>query len=215
MHDDNESGGEAKEAATATQSQPAVTPQPAVTQQPAPAPKQPAPKQPAPPANTTQPKPQQSKPTQQQKPAQQQQSKPPNSSRRKKNDVGTGASLLHRSARGQVTQQQPTTTDFDLYKTLDDDQDQEEDVGDSAPPNYSKDDFFDSISCDALDKQKGLDNRLKSHQERRLNTETFGAVALSNNNNRRRRNNNSRGGRGRGRGGRGGRGGKAPEAATS
>ena len=86
----------------------------------------------------------------------------------------------------------------------DDDEAGDEVAGDTY---YEKDDFFDSISCDALDKQQGIDNRLKGSQERTLNTETFGAVAL--NNNRRRRGGRGygrgRGGRGRGRG-RGGRG---------
>lgn len=60
---------------------------------------------------------------------------------------------------------------------------------------YSKDDFFDSISCDALDKASGVDNRLRGAKERSLNLDTFGAVSLGH-----------RRGRGRGRGGRGGRG---------
>ena len=65
--------------------------------------------------------------------------------------------------------------------------------------HYEKDDFFDSISCDALDKRSGVDNRLRGKEERSLNTETFGATAL--NSQRRRR------GRGGGRGGYSGRGG--------
>ena len=59
---------------------------------------------------------------------------------------------------------------------------------------YDKSDFFDSISCDALDKEQGIDNRLRGAKERHLNTETFGAVALDS---QRRR----KGGRGGGPGG--------------
>lgn len=65
----------------------------------------------------------------------------------------------------------------------------------SAAP-YEKDNFFDSISCDALDRQNGIDYRLRGAQERNLNTETFGAVAL----NSQRRGGRGRGGRGRGNG---------------
>ena len=65
---------------------------------------------------------------------------------------------------------------------------------------YTKDDFFDSISCDVLDKQNGIDNRLRGAAERSLNTETFGAVSLGTGRRGGRRNRRGRGG---GRGGRG------------
>jgi len=45
---------------------------------------------------------------------------------------------------------------------------------------YHKNEFFDSISCDVLDKQNGIDNRLRGLDERSLNTETFGAISLGN-----------------------------------
>lgn len=67
--------------------------------------------------------------------------------------------------------------------------------------SYQKSSFFDTISCDALDRLEGKKGRLSASDERKLNTETFGAVGL---NNRR----NYRGGRGGRRGGRGGRGGR-------
>ena len=82
---------------------------------------------------------------------------------------------------------------------------------------YSKDDFFDSISCDAQDRLNGTNNRLRGKEERSLNTETFGATSLGNNRRYRRRGGGAGGGRGgrggnegrRGRGGgRGGRGGR-------
>lgn len=126
--------------------------------------------------------------------------------RNPQHQVGTGASLLNRKARGVVDSNSlPTPNDdFDFESNLanfekEDKEDEEE------PKSYEKDDFFDSISCDALDKQNGNDNRLRGAQERSLNTETFGAVAL--NGNRRYNRRGRGGGRGRGRGrGRGGRG---------
>ena len=72
--------------------------------------------------------------------------------------------------------------------------------------HYDKDDFFDSISCDASDKKSGLDNRLRGREERSLNTETFGATALNSQRRRRGRGGGRGGYNGRG-GGRGGRGG--------
>jgi protein LSM14 len=136
--------------------------------------------------------------------------------------VGTGASLLNRKARGTVDGGPETPEEeFDFQSKLaeftkegddDNDNDDEEDAGDTpneapatAPATaYEKDDFFDSISCDALDRQAGIDNRLRGATERSLNTETFGAVAL--NSQRRRRRGGGRGGRGRGGRGRSGRG---------
>mmetsp|Transcript_21964 Transcript_21964/g.45163 ORF Transcript_21964/g.45163 Transcript_21964/m.45163 type:complete len:364 (-) Transcript_21964:268-1359(-) len=136
--------------------------------------------------------------------------------------VGTGASLLNRKARGAVQggpgpQQPEGEFDFqakleefdkgDLDKDAKNDEDSDE-AGDEivepqhdsgASSHYEKNDFFDSISCDAIDKKSGIDNRLRGKEERNLNTETFGATAL--NSQRRRR------GRGGGRGGYNGRGG--------
>lgn len=86
--------------------------------------------------------------------------------------------------------------DPDASNEEDDDDEAGDEVAGDSNNYYEKDDFFDSISCDALDKQHGIDNRLRGKQERNLNTETFGAVAL--NSQRRRR------GRGGGRGGFGG-----------
>merc|ERR1712183_70135 len=67
---------------------------------------------------------------------------------------------------------------------------------------YHKNEFFDSISCDVLDKQNGIDNRLRGSDERNLNTETFGAVSLGNRRRGGRKNKRGYGGRSRGRGGR-------------
>jgi len=140
--------------------------------------------------------------------------------------VGTGASLLNRKARGAVQggpgpEKPEGEFDFqakleefdkgtdDAQKIVDNEEDNDEAGDEIALPqhngsgsssHYDKDDFFDSISCDALDKKSGLDNRLRGKEERSLNTETFGATAL--NSQRRRR------GRGGGRGGYNGRGGE-------
>jgi len=124
--------------------------------------------------------------------------------------VGTGASLLSRKARGSVTGVIETPREeFDIQSKLAEFTKEEaansetDDAGGSleAPKSYERDDFFDSISCDVSDRQQGIDNRLRGAKERNLNTETFGAVAL--NSQRRRRRGGGRGGRGRGRGGRG------------
>jgi len=139
--------------------------------------------------------------------------------------VGTGASLLNRKARGAVQGgpgPEKPEGDFDFQAKLEEfdkgvdgaqkeakNEEDNDEAGDeiahpqhnesSATTHYDKDDFFDSISCDALDKKSGVDNRLRGKEERSLNTETFGATAL--NSQRRRR------GRGSGRGGYNGRGG--------
>ncbi len=72
---------------------------------------------------------------------------------------------------------------------------------------YSKSSFFDTISCDALDKGRGGGGGgfggggpARRETEKRLNTETFGAVAL-NDNRRNFRGGGGYRGRGRGRGG--------------
>lgn len=126
-----------------------------------------------------------------------------NNNRRPRAAPGTGASLLNRPTRGAVTDNtESLQDDFDFQtnlKEFDEPDEEEDDAGDEPPASYEKDDFFDSISCEATDRQAGVENRLRGRVERDLNTETFGAVALS----QRRR----KGGRGGGRGGRGGRGG--------
>jgi protein LSM14 len=64
---------------------------------------------------------------------------------------------------------------------------------------YVKDDFFDSLSCDVLDRAEGRTTRLNNQEERALNSDTFGAIAVQSNFRR-----GFRGGRGGGRGGGGG-----------
>ncbi|KAG0613448.1 hypothetical protein M758_6G103300 [Ceratodon purpureus] len=50
---------------------------------------------------------------------------------------------------------------------------------------YNKDDFFDSLSCDTLDREGGRGERTKFSEQRKIDTETFGAFPVR-----------SRGGRG-------------------
>lgn len=89
----------------------------------------------------------------------------------------------------------------------------EADQSSSSEVKYKKDDFFDSLSCDLTDRKEGRNTRMSAAEERVLNQDTFGAIALHSTGNYRR---NFRGGggggyagrgggRGRGRGGRGGR----------
>jgi protein LSM14 len=112
--------------------------------------------------------------------------------------VGTGASLLNRRARG-VVKDGPADVvaedDFDFQSNLEqlkkEEENGDDEAGDAtgldasasgsakAGSCYEKDSFFDTISCDALDKEQGVDNRLRGTAERQLNTETFGAVALN------------------------------------
>jgi len=155
-------------------------------------------------------------------------------SRPRKNEpahqVGTGASLLNRKARGVVdggAGSAPTPSDdFDFESNLAEFDkatvtngnsnetpesdfsgggDAEIEISGSFSNAYSKDDFFDSISCDAIDKRDGIDNRLRGAAERSLNLDTFGAVSLGTSRRGGRRNRRGRGGgRGRARGGRGG-----------
>jgi len=125
--------------------------------------------------------------------------------------IGTGASLLRRKERGAVEGKLDNVgKDFDFESSaadfLDKQQQEENDgeLGSDDPeiPSemaYTKDDFFDSISCDAIDRRDGVDNRLRGSTERNLNTETFGAVSLGNihgGGGRRGYNSRRRGGRG-------------------
>jgi len=122
--------------------------------------------------------------------------------------VGTGASLLNRKTRGTVDGEEPQVgKDFDLEsntakfdKDAEFEQLKDAEGDDVTGTDYKKDDFFDDISCDVTDRINGINNRLRGAQERKINTETFGATSLkyySGN----RRGYNRRGGRGRGRGG--------------
>ncbi len=65
---------------------------------------------------------------------------------------------------------------------------------------YKKDDFFDMLSSDRSQREEGKDTRMTPSQERNLNQDTFGAIALQGGGGYRRH-------YGRGGGGGGGRGG--------
>lgn len=69
---------------------------------------------------------------------------------------------------------------------------------------YKKDDFFDSLSRDMLDRAEGRKTRHTAAEERNLNQDTFGAVALQQSRYGGRGRGRGRGGGGGGRGGRGG-----------
>mmetsp|Transcript_34005 Transcript_34005/g.74797 ORF Transcript_34005/g.74797 Transcript_34005/m.74797 type:complete len:349 (+) Transcript_34005:329-1375(+) len=122
--------------------------------------------------------------------------------------IGTGQNLMSRKERGVVDGAGPEPykdTNFDIQGNLeqfdksdDDLSDDEEDVG-----AYEMGDFFDTISSDVTDRAEGKSTGLRGAQERKLNTETFGATSLGGGGRRRggRRRYGGRGGRGRGRGG--------------
>lgn len=140
--------------------------------------------------------------------------------------VGSGECLLNRKARGAVgglvDSNVVMMNDFDFETNLAafDKVDTTKNKSDKIEKNasiehgrdkivsigstsvYHKNEFFDSISCDVLDKQNGIDNRLRGSDERNLNTETFGAVSLGNRRRGGRKNKRGYGGRSRGRGGR-------------
>lgn len=127
------------------------------------------------------------------------------------NLIGTGASLLNRKARGAVngTMSHNTGEDFDFESSTAEFHNEKSSNSDTesngnlsgAVSAYDKNDFFDSISCDALDKRDGIDNRLRGAAERNLNTETFGAVSLGNGRRGGRRHYHHRRSNGAGRGG--------------
>ena len=119
--------------------------------------------------------------------------------------VGSGDHLMKLKARGQTASSnvEAVDGDFDLQKGLSVFNKSEElsAVATENPAvamNYKKDDFFDSLSCDVLDRQEGRKTRVTGAEERAQNMDTFGATALQSNYRRHRG-----GGRGRGKGRRG------------
>jgi protein LSM14 len=125
-----------------------------------------------------------------------------------------GNALLHRRARGVVQEGGPETAsgDYDFQETLGNFNKEEEmaklSVGgeegqdEEKEPAYNKQSsFFDSISCDAIDRLEGKNNgRMRAAEERKLNTETFGAVSLNDNRGRHRGGRGRGGGKGKGKG---------------
>ncbi|CAI5729383.1 unnamed protein product [Hyaloperonospora brassicae] len=119
---------------------------------------------------------------------------------------GMGGHLLHRKERrgpggldeaGSGARPETASGEFNFAAKLGDfDKQQEfskleEDAKKETTGSYQKSSFFDTISCDALDRLEGQRARMTGAQERTLNTETFGAVGLNN-----RRNFRGRGRRG-------------------
>ena len=141
-----------------------------------------------------------------------------NNNRTKKSNelVGTGASLLNRKTRGNVEgidgprvgkdfDLESATAKFDKDAEFEQLKEQGEELETVDLTEYKKNDFFDEISCDVTDRMNGVNNRLRGAEERKINTETFGATSLQYdyNRNRQRQHRAKRGGgRGRGRGGR-------------
>ncbi|TMW64623.1 hypothetical protein Poli38472_011503 [Pythium oligandrum] len=131
---------------------------------------------------------------------------------------GMGDHLLKRRERRVPGGGDPTSVtsgnDFNFENGLND-FDKEEEFNklslddNKAKGSYQKSSFFDTISCDALDRLEGKQGRITASEERKLNTETFGAVGLNNRRSFRGGRGGGRGGgrRGGGGGGRGGRGG--------
>ncbi|GMF24264.1 unnamed protein product [Phytophthora lilii] len=117
---------------------------------------------------------------------------------------GMGGHLLKRKERRAPGGAEPgvrpddASGEFDFAEGLNDFDKQQEfskmEEKKEATGSYQKSSFFDTISCDALDRLEGQRSRMSGAEERKLNTETFGAVGL----------NNRRNFRGRGRGRRGG-----------
>lgn len=124
----------------------------------------------------------------------------------KVSEVGTGGHLLklreRRTGTGAVTATVETAGEFDFeggLKTFNKDEVLAEvAVVKTEVHKYSKDDFFDNFSK-TTGADTGTKARLTAAEERRLNADTFGAIALQSNH--RRGGGRGRGGYGRGRGG--------------
>lgn len=107
--------------------------------------------------------------------------------------VGTGSHLLRlrekKVGESHVEDAQGEFNFEEALKTFNKEELQAEVSATTVAHKYVKDDFFDNFSA----KEDGKKNRLTSHEERQLNQDTFGAIALTSG--------HRRGGRGRGRGG--------------
>lgn len=143
------------------------------------------------------------KPKEQDKPKEQPKQEQSNNARGSYAAAGTGSHLLKmREKRGHNTNSANPTTDkseFDFQEGLSHFKKDEVFAEVEEKPvvqKYVKDDFFDNISNDAAGLEDARKHRLTAGEERQLNQDTFGAIALT----------SYRGRGGRGRGGRGGRG---------
>lgn len=93
---------------------------------------------------------------------------------------------------------------FDKVAILAEVQDEKASLNKVEAVKYSKDNFFDNLSCDLVDRAEGRHTRMSNQTERHLNQDTFGAIALQSSNYR--GYNGGRGHRGYGRSSGGGRG---------
>lgn len=120
--------------------------------------------------------------------------------------IGTGEHLLHlrvkKSGSDQNKDANTTAGVFDFEAALSAFNKTEvmqsvavEKEADASKALYNKDDFFDSLSCDVLDREMGRRTHMTNSEERSLNQNTFGAVAVQSSYRGRRYNG---GGRGRG-----------------
>jgi len=213
-------GGEIKdlyvhEQATAPVSAPAPAPTPAALPKPAPKTNE---------NNNAPPKPPQQNKQQQQQQQHNHQQKP----KIDRGSVGTGAHLTHLKERKVFGNDNKgpelPKEEFNMQEALKSFNKEEEKLKLAAAQTtsvvYVKDDFFDNMSSDIVDRMEGKSTNLRRNEERALNVDTFGATGLQSgyryrgggrgggrgyNNNRGRGHNNNRGrgynNRGRGRGG--------------
>jgi protein LSM14 len=136
----------------------------------------------------------------------------------KPSEVGTGGHLLKMRERkngpGGTAAPVETNTEFDFeegLKTFKKDEVLAEVAGDKEITKYTKDDFFDNFSKTTAGETKA---RLSAADERKLNQDTFGAIALQSGYRRGGRGGGRGRGRGRGYGGRG-RGGQSSTGANA
>ena len=127
--------------------------------------------------------------------------------------IGTGEHLLHLRRKGfGTTDENSSAGEFDIVQALSAfnkeavmasvAKDTNKDGDAVKQVAYKKDDFFDSLSCDVLDKEEGRRTRMTNSEERHLNLSTFGTVRLQKSG-RFGQNRPYRGGEGRGSGGEG------------
>ena len=126
----------------------------------------------------------------QQQQQQQQQSRPQQQQRTPSTSVaGTGAHLKDMRVKGFTGKMEVSTTAFNFEaglsvfnkeKIAEEVAGKGESLGEIS--KYKKDDFFDSLSCEMLDRQQGRLSRMAPGEERNLNKDTFGAIGVQSNN---------------------------------
>lgn len=148
---------------------------------------------------------------QQQQQQPQQRREVPKDSKPTPSTVGTGSHLLRLRERKATGGQDAvvSTGEFNFEEGIKSFQkdDVSKEVDNDGGKKYVKDDFFDNLSNDVSEKGEGRKTRLTASEERQLNQDTFGAIALQSNYRRGGRGRGGRGSGGYGRGRGGGRGG--------